>query len=105
MSDKELIEMLAGVIERNTGAMERVCSAVDKNAEMIAENATKNIELAKGMNKMVAVITGAQRKIGGELGPLIEKSKETLGKLNSEREEIRNARSETARSSGPDARS
>ena len=77
MSDRELIEMLAAVIERNTGAMERVTSAVENNAKMIAENAEKNRELAANMRHLTGTIRGAQEKIGGEIGSVIEKQKAT----------------------------
>ena len=64
-------------------------------------------ELSKEERKgLRAVITGAQRKVCGELGAVIAKSKDTLGKLEAEREEVRNAQagSATAGRGSTDAR-
>jgi hypothetical protein len=114
VTDRELIMLLLGVIESNTKAMEEVAIAVqadaaafDKVAEVIAMDAAATEKMSievKGMRKTIAL---AQQRVGGELGAVIEKSKETLVELNLEREEVRRAQagSEAARRSGPDARS
>jgi hypothetical protein len=80
--EKELIEMLAGVLERNTSALENVAKA-------IAGNEAKNERLADGMHKMVATIAGAQRKVGGELGAVIERGKKLEKDLKAEVDKAR----------------
>lgn len=70
MSDAELLAMLVTVVEANTKAMEKNAAASDKMAEQV-----------KGLR---TVITATQRKIGGEIGPLIERQKKTVEKLDQE---------------------
>jgi len=84
ITDRDLITILIGVVEANTKAMNRV-------AEAVLADANTSEHLAQRMDKLTTVITGAQRKIGGEIGAVIEKSKETLVKLEAEREEVRRA--------------
>lgn len=88
MNETDLIQVLIGVVEANTKAMDKVAVAVQADAD--ASN--KMAEQVKGLR---GVITGAQRKIGGEMGAVIEKSKQTLAKLEAEREEVRDAASST----------
>jgi hypothetical protein len=92
----ELVDKLLEVIKANTDAMNRVSEAVESDAK--ASDA-----MAEQVRKLRGVITATQRKIGGELGPVIDQSKETLRKLNAEREEVRRARGEAAQRSGSDA--
>jgi hypothetical protein len=87
--NRDLIGILVGVIEANTGAMERVTSAVEANAKMIADNVKKNAELSQGMRHLVGSIRGAQRLIGEEVGAVIDKSKETQARLIVELEAAR----------------
>ena len=72
---EELIEMLKGVIESNTKAMEKSAEASEK---MSAE--------VRGLR---ATIQGAQRKIGGELGPVIERGKKAAADMEAETRKIR----------------
>ena len=88
MEDRELIERLLDVIERNTGAMERVTNAVEANAKMIEANAEKNEELAKNMKRMTATIQATQKKIGGEMGAVIERQKATAAALKVEADAV-----------------
>ena len=68
MSETEaLISALTGVIERNTEAMQK--------------NAEANHKMAEEVRHLRATIQGAQRKIGGELGPVIDQSKEAHAAL------------------------
>ena len=78
MSEQKIIDALTGVIERNTDAMNRNAEASDKMAEQV-----------KGLR---ATIQGAQRKIGGELGPIIVSSKLAAKKLHEEAEAAVRAR-------------
>jgi hypothetical protein len=68
--EKEIAEMLAGVIERNTTAMEKAADASEK----------MSIEV-RGLRRIIA---GAQEKIGGELGAVIKRSKESARILHEE---------------------
>lgn len=82
---KQVLEMLAGVVDRNTTALKRVADAIDANAE-------KNEQLSGGMRKMVAVITGAQRQVGSQLGPVIDRGKKAAAEMAAEAEKMRKAR-------------
>ena len=75
--EKELAEMLAGVIERNTNAMKKAAEASEK----------MSIEV-RGLRRIIA---GAQQKIGGEVGAVIERSKATQEKIGAELRAIREA--------------
>lgn len=57
----ELIEMLKGVIEANTEAMK--------------ESATASNKMANEVTGLRRTIQAAQQKIGGELGPVVERQK------------------------------
>lgn len=92
-----LFEIVTKTLERNTEAMEKVAVAVQADA---TASDKMSIEV-KGLRKIIA---GAQQKIGGELGSVIEKSKRTLGKLEDERREVADAASQTAERSRTDAR-
>ncbi len=70
MSEKELLAMLVTVVEANTEAMKESAKASDNMAEQV-----------RGLR---TVITGAQRKIGGEIGTMIDRQKESLKKLDEE---------------------
>lgn len=78
-------EILIGLVKANTAALEKVAAAVENNAE-------KNAHLAKRMDRMVATIAGAQRKIGGELGPIIDQGKAAAATLHKEAEAVVRAR-------------
>lgn len=86
----ELFRIVTEAVDRNTVAMDKVAVASDAMATQV-----------KGLR---ATIQGAQRKIGGEMGAVIEKSKETLGKLEAEREEVRRAGSQAEERGSADAR-
>jgi hypothetical protein len=75
MGDKELLEMLVGVIESNTRAMEKSAEASEKMATEV-----------RGLR---GVITGAQRRIGGELGPIIDRQKKAAEALEEEVARVR----------------
>jgi DNA-directed RNA polymerase len=77
MADDELLEMLIGLVQKNTEALEGVKDAIKDNAE-------KNKELRGEMTKMVKVITGAQRQVGDKLGPIIDRSKNAADALDRE---------------------
>jgi hypothetical protein len=83
--DKELMEMLAGVIERNTSAMGKMAKVTDEAAKASAEMARE----VKGLRRIIA---GAQQKIGGELGAVINRSKVTHDKMEAELRAIRESR-------------
>jgi len=85
MNDQNLIRTLMDVIKSNTAAMENVAKAIESN------NA-KNEKLTGGMDRMTATIAGAQRKIGGELGPIIDGQKASAKKLHDEAEAAVRAR-------------
>jgi hypothetical protein len=72
---EELIQMLKGVIEKNTAAMEKSAEASEKMASEV-----------RGLR---ATIQGAQRKIAGELGPVIERGKKAADDLDAETRKIR----------------
>ena len=93
-ADRELMEMLIGTIERNTSALEGVKTAIKSNEE-------KNNRLADGMDQMASVITGAQRKIGGEIGPIIDRMQDTQQKLEEERRALIDAGAPPPGAEGP----
>lgn len=70
MSEEKVLELLVKVIESNTEAMKENAKASEKMADQV-----------KGLR---TVITATQRKIGGEIGPLIERQKKTAEKLDQE---------------------
>jgi len=72
---EELIDMLKGVIETNTAAMK--------------QNAEASAELAVQVKGLRATIQGAQRKIGGELGPVIARGKKAADDLDAEVRKLR----------------
>lgn len=73
--DHELLDMLKGVIERNT-------EALNKSAEASTKMATEVTGLRR-------TIQAAQHKIGGELGPMIDRQKENEKKLKEEIDRVR----------------
>jgi hypothetical protein len=77
MADDETLQVLIGLVQRNTEALEGVKEAIKDNAE-------KNKELRGEMTKMVSVITGAQRQVGDKLGPIIERSRKAADSLDRE---------------------
>jgi len=92
-----LFELVTGALERNTEALREIKT-------VIAADADASVKMADQVKGLRATIQGAQRNIGNEIAPLIEKSKETLGKLEAEREEVRHARSQTTGRGSSDAR-
>ncbi len=80
--DETLIKMLQATIERNTAALEAVAVAVQADADA----SEKMAEQVKGLK---TVITATQRKIGAELGPVIEGSKRTMENLEAEVARVR----------------
>ena len=66
--EKELMEMLAGVIERNTSAMEKIAKVTDEAGKSSARMASE----VAGLRRIIA---GAQQKIGEELGTVIDRQK------------------------------
>ena len=75
MSEQKVIDALKGVIEANTAAMKDNARASEKMAEQV-----------KGLQ---ATIQGAQRKIGGELGTVIERQKKAAKDLEDEVAKVR----------------
>ncbi len=84
----ELFRIVTQAMERNTKAMEAVAVAVQNDADATFK---MSIEV-KGMRKTIAL---AQQRVGVELGGVIEKSKQTLGKLEAERREVADAAGST----------
>lgn len=82
-------EVLMKLVADNTAALEKVAAAVEGNAE-------KNRELTQGMRHLVGTISGAQRLIGGELGPIIDQSKANAKRLHEEAEAAVKARDHRA---------
>jgi hypothetical protein len=78
MAQDELIAMLAGIIEANTEAMKSVKTSNDSLAESVA-----------GLRR---TIQGAQTKIGGELGAVIDKGKNAAAALAREVDAVRESR-------------
>jgi hypothetical protein len=76
---------------RFASALEKIAQATLTQAESNAKLAETFVEMGKSMEQMTRTIQGAQRKIGGEMGHVIDKSKLTLGKLNEELEAARRA--------------
>lgn len=81
--------MSASTEERFVAALEKIASAVEVQADSNAKLAASFDAMTENMKRMTATIQGAQRKIGGELGPLVDRAKETNRKLN---EELQRAR-------------
>jgi uncharacterized protein YfeS len=78
-------QLLMDLIAANTAALEKVAAAVEANA-------VKNDKLGKQMDRMVDTIAKAQRKIGGEIGPIIKQSKDAVRRLHEEAEAAVRAR-------------
>lgn len=68
--EQELIEKLLGVIEANTQAMK--------------ESAAANNKMANEVVGLRRTIQAAQHKIGGELGPIIDRGKQAADALAGE---------------------
>ena len=75
--EKELMEMLAGVIERNTSAMEKMSKATEEAGKASGRMATEVCGLRR-------IIAGAQQKIGTELGTVIDRQKANAATLADE---------------------
>ncbi len=100
MEDTQVLELFRIV----TQALERNTEALGKIETVIAADADATLKMSievKGMRKTIAL---AQQRVGVELGSVIEKSKETLGKLEAERTEVAHAGSEAEGRSGSHAR-
>jgi len=97
MSDETVIAALMELVKANTAAINTMSQAVNENASASATMASEMVHLR-------ATIAGAQRKIGGEIGPMIDKMKETQAAIQAEKGELLNAktRSEAAQRSGAD---
>ena len=83
--DKEVMEMLAGVIERNTSSMEKMAKVTDEAAKASAEMARE----VKGLRRIIA---GAQQQIGGEIGTMIDRQKANAAAVAAEDRAVREAR-------------
>jgi hypothetical protein len=83
--EKEIAEMLAGVIERNTSAMEKMAKVTDEAGKASSRMASE----VSGLRRIIA---GAQQKIGGEIGAVIDRSKVTHEKMEAELRAIRESR-------------
>ncbi len=68
VDERELLAMLVMVVESNTKASEKMSGEV---------------------RALRRIIAGAQEKIGGEIGPAIDRMKKTQRLLNEEREAVR----------------
>ncbi len=77
VDERELLAALVSVVEANTTAMTKAAEASQK--------------MASEVRQLRGVITATQRKIGGEIGPAIDRMKETQRALNEEREAAREA--------------
>ncbi len=75
VDERELLAMLVMVVESNTKAMEKAAEASEK--------------MSSEVRALRRIIAGAQEKIGGEIGPQIDRMKETQRLLNEEREAVR----------------
>ena len=75
--------------ERLVMALERISSAVVMQAESNAKLAEAFGKMERGMMRMVGTISGAQRKIGGELGAVIERGKAVNRELAIEHDRLR----------------
>lgn len=83
VDERELLTMLVGVVESNTKAMTKAADASEK--------------MSTEVRALRRIIAGAQEKIGGEIGPQIDRMKETQRLLNEEREAVRKAAAEVKR--------
>ena len=70
--------------ERFASVLERLAVAVELQAESNAKLAETFESMGRNMKRMTATIQGAQRKIGDQLGPIIERSKATQTALADE---------------------
>lgn len=84
--DKELLEMLTGVIDRNTTAMEKIAKVTDEAAKASGK-------MAREVEGLRRIIAGAQQKIGVELGAVIDRSKAARKTRDAELQKIRDSRS------------
>jgi len=94
-ANDDLLAALMNVVKSNTEAIAKVAAAVEKSAETSSA-------LASEMVALRSTIAGAQKKIGGEIGPMIDRVKQTHSALETERRELMNARTagKTAERSG-----
>ncbi len=79
-ADKVLADV-AAALNRLAESQDRIAAAVEKSAET-------HETLSKGMNRMTATIQAAQQKIGGEIGPAIDRMKAAEKALAVERREV-----------------
>ncbi len=84
--------MPASTEDRFAAALEMIASAVAVQAESNAKLATTFEEMGRQMFRLTGIISGAQKKIGGEMGKNVEQSKETNRKLAAELELVRQSR-------------
>jgi len=85
MSNDALIRELMGVIERNTVVIGEVVKAV-------MDDAAASERMATEVRGLRSVITATQKKIGGELGPLVDRAKSAAAVLHHEAAEAVKAR-------------
>jgi len=83
--NEELLTVLIGLVRSNTEAIANVAVAVEKSVET-------NHRLGTEMVALRSIIAGAQKKIGGEIGPMVDKMKQTHAAMEAERGELRNAK-------------
>jgi hypothetical protein len=97
MNDTQILELFRIVtqaLERNTEALGKIEAVIKEDADATHKMSVE----VKGMRKTIAL---AQQKVGVELGGVINESKRTLGKLNAEREEVRDAGSQATERRSP----
>lgn len=61
-------------------------------ADVLERESESKRHMAKRLDQMTATITGAQRKIGGELGPIVERAKAHQEGIAKEHRRLRAAR-------------
>jgi len=64
--------------------LERLAASQETIAEAVKTNADTNLHLAGRMDQLVATIRGAQAKIGGQVGPALDRVKAQQKKLEEE---------------------
>lgn len=79
-----LFEIVTGALERNTSALEKIESVIGKDAEATEKMSTE----VRGLRR---IIGGAQNKIGGEIGKVIDDQKERSRKILEEIDSQRGA--------------
>lgn len=82
VADADLLRVMVDTLRQNNVVLGNLVNAA-------ADEAASKRHLAKNIERLTATIQGAQRKIGGEIGPAIDRSKAATKAFNEELRRVR----------------